>query len=684
MTLAGDGLQRVSLTGGGTHRLAKGIVSDAVWSSHGLVALVRGGWVWVGRPGHGKLRRLARGRSPSFSPDGSELALVRGDYVWIVRVRDGARRRLVRGNSPAWSPSGRQIAYIGRDSAVEIIATHAGRPRRVGSLRGTALDWQPRPLRASGACVPAPDWRVVASSAQAVIATAYEDGGGQETISWYGCLRALGRWRLLDKEQGNSEYGPPVVWQVAGLAGRFAALKGIHEAELVYCSKYHLVCSSGPTVAVYDLSTSKASLSVPEGCGGQPGLCSVDSLAVDSSGFGAWRATETSVTQPPMYAVSCPTLSLCVAVDGEGNALATTTPTGSKAAWSITHVENDALLGVSCASPSLCAAASNDGNVVTSTDPTGGAGAWTVTHLPGNVTWLAISCTAPSLCVAGGVSADGTAGYAAVSNDPTGGAAAWTINKVDNNGIDSVSCPSATLCVAVDRAGNLLTSTNPGGGAATWSSTHIGGLVAVSCPSNSLCVATGFYATPAGENGAAVATSTNPTGGASAWTTSRISQTGSLFPDSVSCPSASLCVAVAPNGSVLTSTNPTGGSGAWTVTDNIDKSGSPMGVSCPSSSLCIAVDRGVAPSLAGGNILHSTDPTGGANAWTTTFVDAPPSCSAAPCTAEQLYAHDDLGTRPIDTVPPGSGHSLANLELSGDSLTLNWTHDGAQRQFALR
>ena len=38
-----------------------------------------------------------------------------------------------------------------------------------------------------------------------------------------------------------------------------------------------------------------------------------------------------------------------------------------------------------------------------------------------------------------------------------------------------VSCPSSGLCVAVDRAGNVVTSTNPTGGAAAWTVTDVDG-----------------------------------------------------------------------------------------------------------------------------------------------------------------------------------------------------------------
>lgn len=75
----------------------------------------------------------------------------------------------------------------------------------------------------------------------------------------------------------------------------------------------------------------------------------------------------------------------------------------------------------------------------------------------------------------------------------------------------------------------------------------------------------------------------------------------------------------------------------------------------------------------------------GFSAWRVTSIPNGPSgpemCGAAPCVVEQLYAHDDHGTRLIDSTPPGSGTSLANISVSGD--LLRWTHDGTPHQTAL-
>ena len=649
ITVARGGLWRVSLTGGGARRILKGSANDAVWSSRGLVALARGGWIWVGRPGHGKLRRLPRGRSPSFSPDGMSLAFVRGGYVWIVRVRGGAQRRLVRGREPAWSPSGRRIAYIAPRGAVEIVAVHGGRPRHVGSVRGTALDWQPLPTSARHACKPPRGSVVLASNRESVVFS-------QRRLVFYGCLKALGRTRLL--LDGTRGYVGPVI--AVRLAGRFAALQfesgkppSVAENDTLYD------LTSGKTTHLAAVSSDTSSGRIVYG---------LDSLALDSSGFAAWRKTMRPVPLP-ITAISCPSSSVCVAGDQAGDILSSTSPTGGGSAWSSAGVLlYPSIGGVSCPSISLCVAVGAS-SVLTATDPNGGASAWTTAVIGGYPGLSAISCPSVSLCVAVG----GGPNILTIltSTDPTGGASSWTRASVPFNGgtLNGVSCPSVALCVATTNRGEVFASTNPTGGASAWTKTTIDTgtnvLNAVSCPTVSLCVVVDAA-------GNAI-TSTNPTGGTSTWTKANIDR-GDL--SAVSCWSVSLCVAVDLEGNVVSSTNPTGGASAWTTTP-IDAGVFLNAVSCPSVSLCVTGDEN-------GNILTSTDPSGGANTWTSAAVDIP-GCEppSAPCISEQLYARDDQGTRVVDTAPPGKGNSIGDVALTGDSLTLSWTNDGAQRQLDL-
>src|SRR5437763_289953 len=125
--------------------------------------------------------------------------------------------------------------------------------------------------------------------------------------------------------------------------------------------------------------------------------------------------------------VSCPTSSFCAAVDGEGNVLTSTNPTGGESAWAIAPIDGqltaprslgEVLTAVSCPSTTLCVAVDNIGNVITSTNPGAGAPAWSAAAVDAPHALLGVSC-APSttLCVA----VDGS-GDVVAPNNPTGGA----------------------------------------------------------------------------------------------------------------------------------------------------------------------------------------------------------------------------------------------------------------------
>lgn len=379
-----------------------------------------------------------------------------------------------------------------------------------------------------------------------------------------------------------------------------------------------------------------------------------------------------------LYAVSCASASLCVAGGNDGNMLASTDPTGGAGAWTIASVDGvNPLSGVSCPSVSLCVAVDQAGNVVTSTSPTGGAGAWKTAKIDspvcpqlGRCAGLSgVSCASVSLCVA-----VGTAGNVASSTDPTGGPSAWHIAHVAAGGcvfggncygLSAVSCPTVSLCVAVDADGSVVTSTKPTGGRGAWHAFAVDkravctpdsgcvGPSGVSCPSASLCVAV--------DQVGDVVTSTSPIGAASAWKTTRVNGIGSCcLSAGVSCPLLSLCVVVdgagtaASAANVVTSTNPTGGARSWIVA-NVDANQGLAGVSCAkATSLCVVGDSA-------GNVVSSINPIGGAGAWTATQVEAgavsttpltPPGVSSVSCPSASLcVAVDGLGNLVIGQGP---------------------------------
>ena len=201
---------------------------------------------------------------------------------------------------------------------------------------------------------------------------------------------------------------------------------------------------------------------------------------------------------------------------------------------------------------------------------------------------------------------------------------------IDAGAIDSISCPSATLCLAGDDAGNILSSTTPGGGRAAWSSAavdvHAGGqftIEGLSCPSTTLCVAV--------DNGGGVLASSDPAAGGTAWNRVMVDADASGF-TSIACPSVSSCVAVDGDGKAFASAAPAGGAAVW-VSEDIDGTNRLSSVSCPMSSFCVAVDDK-------GNVLTDTAPS---KAWTVTHLTSRALLSVSCASASLCVAADDDG-----------------------------------------
>jgi hypothetical protein len=143
-------------------------------------------------------------------------------------------------------------------------------------------------------------------------------------------------------------------------------------------------------------------------------------------------------------------------------------------------------------------------------------------------------------------------------------------------------------------------------------------LSGVSCPTDSLCVAVGGLDT--------LAFSQTPTAGAAKWhvvnppypigpgKTCVEGEPHCYVPggrlNAVSCPSPSFCAAVSYEGFIYVSTDPTGGAEAWSPTVINEGHGNThlTAVSCPSPSFCAAVSGGY---KASGKVLTSTDPASG-------------------------------------------------------------------------
>jgi hypothetical protein len=289
---------------------------------------------------------------------------------------------------------------------------------------------------------------------------------------------------------------------------------------------------------------------------------------------------------------SCPTTTYCVAVgtywDGANGPQAGLLLTWSGGTWTaaqapgVTGSAQEFLFGVSCPSTSFCIAVG--GTQGGPDDLNGLILTWS------NGTWT--EQAGPPL--------------------PAGAAAAVTRHGIspayiqsEAPSIGSVSCPSAAYCVAVEVSGD--NGSTPyaltwSGGSWTITSLPVPGnsdasgfltVQSVSCPTTSFCVAVGDYETTGQQEGGLLLTRS---GGA--WKATEAPPVPQadygLGLYSVSCPSASFCVAGG-NGAFVTLSG-----GSWTTTwatspanvvpgDSAETSSQVDAVSCPTTSYCAAV-----------------------------------------------------------------------------------------------
>lgn len=267
---------------------------------------------------------------------------------------------------------------------------------------------------------------------------------------------------------------------------------------------------------------------------------------------GPWSVSQITVSGPasPNNAISeiaCVGANDCIAVDHNGHVMTTQNAGGGGGAWSATQYGGIAgaanFTGLSCPSASLCVAVDNRGGLVVSTSPLNSA-AWTWKATPR--TWSNVSC-APAFCVA----TSGADVY--YTSQPTSDPAGWSTSTVDPVGksLGPVACTAAPLCVAGDQTlpvdgANVFTTTTPDGGASAWTPAPFPEVTNMTCATTPslLCTASHFA-------GGYVEASTNPAGGLSTWTAVDNVGGGGVNVRDVSCPTSLLCVAALNNGSAV-------------------------------------------------------------------------------------------------------------------------------------
>jgi hypothetical protein len=139
--------------------------------------------------------------------------------------------------------------------------------------------------------------------------------------------------------------GPASAWSLAGAPGGASSLNGISCPTTSLCVTGNaglMITSTNPT-----------------------------------GGVGAWNAVAAG-TGLPVKGVSCLTTSACAAVDNNSDMIVSTDPTGGAGAWSFTNVmpgplspegNFNGMFAISCPTTSLCAAAGQREQIITSSDP---------------------------------------------------------------------------------------------------------------------------------------------------------------------------------------------------------------------------------------------------------------------------------------------------------------------------
>ena len=192
-------------------------------------------------------------------------------------------------------------------------------------------------------------------------------------------------------------------------------------------------------------------------------------------------------------------------------------------------------------------------------------------------------------------------------------------------------------------------------------------LYGVSCPSESLCVAAGAAGIDIGAG--IVAFSQAPTGGPTKWHVVTLPPPGGEAEkfnlSAISCASQSLCVAVsagaqeeAQKGFIFVSTDPTGGAAAWSPTV-INEGRGISDVSCPSASFCAAV--GTVGSARIGKVFTSTDPISGS--WQMSELGASTDLRSVSC-----------GTPSLCVAVGGEGRIFVSTDPTGGAST--WQEAG--------
>ncbi|MHB8317829.1 MAG: WD40/YVTN/BNR-like repeat-containing protein, partial [Acidimicrobiales bacterium] len=309
-------------------------------------------------------------------------------------------------------------------------------------------------------------------------------------------------------------------------------------------------------------------------------------------------------------AISCPTAQDCYVASNE-DVFATS---DGGVSWKMESVStNGSLLGISCPSYSTCYVVGQTGLTSTFVARTSDSGAtWTVTTLPSSVWVTNIVCPSISECFGSYINSS-------VVVSTADGGATWNVESLPSgvSGLYQMSCPTPTQCVAVgvesDASGTPISVATSDSGA-VWTMHAVPGNAtpeSIACPSSSICYAVGsgtpLASSDMGQSWSALAPPPKP----------------SLFL-SIACTSTTSCVAG--GGELISSSSggvqipapafaiSTSDAGASWKQLNLPTSTTPqLAVSCPSPLVCYADGLDSILSTKNGGISWAVDTLPGAD-----------------------------------------------------------------------
>lgn len=438
-------------------------------------------------------------------------------------------------------------------------------------------------------------------------------------------------WRLI---------APP-----ARVAACLAVLGGLTVA--VFPSAGRAMRTSGPVwsrpVVVDRVAPTQSASPVEATCPFQNLCLAVDGLGnvfstADPTGGGPWGVSRVPTSTNVLTLPACPSVNLCLLGDHNGGLFVSSGPTARGAVWRRTGFSDSLpIQAIVCPSTSLCVLADTGDHLFTSTDPTGGETSWHPLRL--HVSDIeGISCPTTQFCAITTLE-----GQFFSSTDPAGGPSAWTSQTLISgraNYLNGLACPSDQLCVTFDAHGDVLSATTPGTG--PWqkhSGINTGGVGSISCPSTSLCFIGDLF-------GGQLLVSSDPTGSASTWHRTTFAQDGDV---EVACPSTSFCLATDSTdtrGYLFSATNPE--NGPWQALPPIDGYNGLIRVSCGRGGICAAIDSH-------GDVLTSTDPSGGPSAWRGTRIAPGQNLDAVSCANRRLCVVVDAAGSVYSSSDPAAG-----------------------------